>query len=406
MLEESKKAEEKLLQISSKKAERLRSIKPSGIRRLFALTEHMPDLISLGIGEPDFTPPDHVLEAAKQAMTEGKTHYTPSNGIPELREALAKKFTRNYGLFYNPETEILVTAGATEAVFLALLAFLNPGDEVLIPDPGFLCYKPAVMIAGGVPISIPMFEDDGFKPNVETVTSLLTKKSRVIIINSPNNPTGSVLSHNELAELGRLAVENDLIVISDEVYERILYDSVKHYCLATFTDMHERTVVVNSFSKTYAMTGFRVGYAVAPENLISAMLLIQQFIIACIDGPAQYAATAALEGPQDFVVKMVSKFNKRRRLVYERLGEIQGFNCGLPRGAFYAFPNIKAFKTSSAEFSEFLLKEAKVAVTPGSSFGEYGEGFVRLSFATAYEKIDEALDRIEKALERFDTVVS
>jgi len=406
MLEESKKAEEKLLQTGSKKAERLRNIKPSGIRRLFALTEHMPDLISLGIGEPDFTPPEHVLDAAKRAMIEGKTHYTPSNGIPELREALAKKFSQNYGLFYNPETEILVTVGATEAVFLALLAFINPGDEVLIPDPGFLCYKPAVMIAGGVPISIPMFEDDGFKPNVEAVTSLLTKKSRVIIINSPNNPTGSVLSHNELAELGRLAVENDLIVISDEVYERILYDNVKHYCLATFTDMHERTVVVNSFSKTYAMTGFRVGYAVAPENLISAMLLIQQFIIACIDGPAQYAAIAALEGPQDFVVKMVSKFNKRRRLVYERLSEIQGFSCGLPKGAFYAFPNVKAFKTSSAEFSDFLLKEAKVAVTPGSSFGEYGEGFVRLSFATAYEKIDEALDRIEKALKRYDAVVS
>jgi len=392
--------------MSSKKAERLRNIKPSGIRRLFALTQHMPGLISLGIGEPDFTPPEHVLEAAKQAMTEGKTHYTPSNGIPELREALAKKFTRNYGLFYNPETEILVTVGATEAVFLALLAFIDPGDEVLIPDPGFLCYKPAVLITGGVPVPIPMFEDDGFKPNVETVTSLLTKKSRVIIINSPNNPTGSVLSYNELAELGKLAVENDLIVISDEVYERILYDNVKHYCLATFHAMHERTVVVNSFSKTYAMTGFRVGYAVAPENLISAMLLIQQFIIACVDGPAQYAATAALEGPQDFVVEMVSKFDKRRRLVYERFSEIQRFSCVLPKGAFYAFPNIEAFKTSSADFSEFLLKEAKVAVTPGSSFGEYGEGFVRLSFATAYEKIDEALDRIEKALKRYDAVVS
>jgi aminotransferase len=406
MLGELKKVEERLLQLNIKKAERLRNIRPSGIRRLFTLTQHMPDLISLGIGEPDFTPPEHVLEAAKQAITEGKTHYTPSNGIPELREALAKKFTREYGLFYNPEDEILVTVGATEAVFIALLALINPGDEVLIPDPGFLCYKPAVLIAGGVPVSIPMLEDDGFKPDVETVTSLITKKSRVIIINSPNNPTGSILSYNELAELGKLAVENDLIVISDEVYEKILYDNVKHHCLATFPDMHERTIVVNSFSKTYAMTGFRVGYAVAAENLISAMLLVQQFTIACVDGPAQYAATAALEGSQEFVAEMVSKFDKRRRLVYERLSEIQGFSCALPKGAFYAFPNIKAFKTSSADFSEFLLKEAKVVVTPGSSFGEDGEGFVRLSFATAYEEIAEALDRVEKALESYDAVVS
>lgn len=401
MLGELKKVEEKLLQMRSKKAERLKNIKPSGIRRLFALTQHMPGLISLGIGEPDFTPPEHVLEAARQAMAEGKTHYTPLNGIPELREALAKKFTREYGLFYNPENEILVTVGATEAVYLALSAFINPGDEVLIPDPGFVCYKPAVLIVGGVPVSMPMLEDDGFKPDIETVTSLITKKSRVIIINSPNNPTGSVLTYDEMAELGKLAVENDLIVISDEVYEKILYDNTNHYCLATFPDMRERTIVVNSFSKTYAMTGFRVGYALAPEDLISTMLLVQQSTVACVDGLAQYAATAALEGPQDFVSEMVSKFDKRRRLVHKRLGKIEGFTCSLPKGAFYAFPNIKTFKTVSADFSEFLLEEAKVVVTPGSSFGKHGEGFLRLSFATAYEKIDEALDRMERAVRKF-----
>lgn len=401
MLVYLKKVEEKLLQMRSKKAERLKNIKPSGIRRLFALTQHTPDLINLGIGEPDFTPPEHVLEAAKQAMDEGKTHYTPSNGIPELREALAKKFTREYGLFYNPENEILVTVGATEAVFLALLAFINPGDEVLIPDPGFLCYKPAVLIAGGIPVSMPMLEDDGFKPNVEAVTSLITKKSRVIILNSPNNPTGSVLTYDELAELAKLAVENDLIVVSDEVYEKIIYDNAKHYCLATFPDMRDRTIVVNSFSKTYAMTGFRVGYALGPEDLISTMLLAQQFMVACVDGPAQYAAAAALDGPQEFVSEMVSKFDKRRRLVYKRLNEIEGVRCSLPKGAFYAFPNIQAFKTSSADFSKFLLNEAKVIVTPGSSFGKYGEGFLRLSFATSYEQIDEALDRIERTASKF-----
>lgn len=384
----------------SKKAERLKDIKPSSIRRLFALTQHKPGLISLGIGEPDFTPPRHVLEAAKQAMTEGKTHYTISNGISGLREALSKKFTREYGLFYNPENEILVTVGATEAVSLALLAFINPGDEVLIPDPGFVCYVPAVLIAGGVPVLMPLLENNGFKPDIEAVTSLITKRSRVIIINSPHNPTGSVLTYDELAKLAKLAVENDLILVSDEVYEKITYDNVKHYCLATFHGMRERTIVVNSFSKTYAMTGFRVGCALGPEDLISAMLLVHQFTVACVGGPAQYAATAALEGPQDFVANMISEFDKRRRLIYQRLSEIEGFNCSLPEGAFYAFPNIKAFKATSAEFSEFLLKEAKVAVTPGSSFGKHGEGFLRLSYATSYEKISEALDRIEKAVRK------
>ncbi len=386
------------MQMRSKKAERLNNIKPSGIRRLFTLTQKTPNLISLGLGEPDFTPPEHVLEAAKQAMAEGKTHYTPSSGIPSLREALAKKYTREYGLSYDPEDEILVTVGATEAVFLALLAFINPGDEVLLPDPGFVCYKPAVFIAGGIPVSIPMLENDGFKPDIEAVTSLITKRSRVIIINSPNNPTGSVLKYDELAKLAKLAVENDLIVVSDEVYEKIIYDDIKHHCLATFPQMGERTVVVNSFSKTYAMTGFRVGYALGPADLISAMLLAQQFAVACVDGPAQYAATAALEGSQKFVSDMVSRFDKRRRLVYRRLGEIEGFTCSLPKGAFYAFPNIEAFKSSSDVFSDLLLRKAKVVVTPGSSFGEYGEGFLRLSYATSYEKIDEALDRLEKTV--------
>jgi aminotransferase len=389
------------LQMRSKKAERLANVHPSGIRRFLTAAIRTPDLISLGIGEPDLIPPAHVLEAAKQAITEGRTHYTPSNGIPELREAFAKKFTRDYNLFYDPEDEILVTVGATEAVFIALLAFVNPGDEVLIPDPGFLCYKPAVLIAGGIPVSLPMRADDGFKPDMKAVTSLVTEKSRVIITNSPNNPTGAVLTYDEAAELAKLAVENDLIMISDEVYERIIYDGSKHFCLATFPEMRDRTVVVNSFSKTYAMTGFRVGCALGPKDLISAMSLIQQFIVACVDGPAQYAATAALEGPQDFVTTMVSEFDKRRRLVHKRLNEMEGFSSSLPKGAFYAFPSIEAFKTPSSDFSETILKESKVIVTPGSLFGTHGEGFLRLSFATAYEKIDEALDRIEKTARSF-----
>lgn len=380
----------------SKRARRLDDIQPSGIRRLFAATQLMPAVISLGIGEPDLEPPKHALKAAEQAMVRGKTHYAPSNGIPELREALAEKYSREYGLTYSPETEILVTVGATEAVALALLAFISPGDEVLLPDPGFVCYKPAVMIAGGTPVSMPMRDSDGFKPDVEAVRSLITEKSRVIIINSPNNPAGAVLAHDEAARLARLAVENDLIVISDEVYEKIVYDGTQHHCLATFPDMRERTVVVNSFSKTYAMTGFRVGFALGSEDLISAMLLIHQFTVACVDGVAQHAAVAALKGPQGFVTRMVAEFDRRRKLVHKRLGEIEGFDCALPKGAFYAFPSIKAFETTSADLSEVLFNKAKVVVTPGSSFGEHGEGFIRLSYATSYEKIDEALDRVER----------
>ena len=361
----------------------------------------MPNVISLGIGEPDFIPPPHVLEAVKQAMDDGKTHYAPSDGILELREAIAKKFSHDYGIFYSPEDEILVTVGATEAVSLALQALINPGDEVLIPNPGFVCYEPAVLIAGGTPVSIPILERDCFKPDIENVISLITSKSRVIIINSPNNPTGSVFSYDELAELGKLAVENDLIVISDEVYEKIIYDDAKHYCSSTFPGLRERTIVVNSFSKTYAMTGLRVGYAAGPRDLISAMLLVQQFTVACVDTVAQYAATAALEGPQDFVSTMVSMFDKRRMLVYRRLNEMEGIRCTLPNGAFYAFPNVKEFKRSSGELSELLLKEAKVVVTPGSAFGRYGEGFLRLSYATSYEKIEEGLDRLGRAIERF-----
>lgn len=396
ILRKSKKVEEKYLQTRSKRAERLKDLQGSGIRRLFTSTRNSPDVISLGIGEPDFIPPKYVLEAAKRAIDEGKTKYTPPNGISELREALAGKFQREYRLSYDPESEILVTVGATEAVALALLSFVNPGDEVLIPDPGFVCYAPAVRIAGGVPVSIPLAEDDGFKPDIESVMSLVTRKSRVIMVNSPNNPTGTVLTRGELAELGRLAVENDLIVISDEVYEKITYDNTKHFSIATFPGVRERAIVVNSFSKTYAMTGFRVGFSLGPEELISAMLLVQQFIVASVDGPAQHAAVAALEGSQDFVSEMVSEFDKRRRLIHKRLGEIEKISCSLPKGAFYAFPNIGNFKMTSADFSELIFREAKVIVTPGSAFGKYGEGFLRLSYATSYSRINEAMDRLEK----------
>lgn len=383
-----------------KAAERLKGIKPSGIRRFFAAAQELPGVINLSVGEPDFTPPAHALEEGWKAALAGKTHYAPTNGIPELREALAEKAYEEYGLKYDSNSEILVTVGGIEAISLALLALVNPGDEVLIPNPGFVCYEPSVRLAGGVPVSVPLLERSGFRPSIDDVTSLITEKSRVMILNYPNNPTGTVLSYDELASLAKIAVERDLIVISDEVYEKIIYDGEKHYCLATFPGMWERTLVVNSFSKTYAMTGLRVGYVYGPKELIAPLWLCHQYFVACVDTFAQYTALAALKGPQDFVKEMVTEFDRRRRFVFKRLNEIEGFSCTLPKGAFYMFPSIKAFGMSSEEFAQFLLKEAHVATVPGSAFGSYGEGYIRISYAAAYEQLEEAFNRIEKAVGR------
>jgi len=368
---------------------------------MFSLAQEIPNAISLGIGEPDFVPPRHVLEAAKRALDEGKTHYPPTMGVQELREALAEKAKRDYGLSYDPNSEVLVTVGGIQAIFLALFALINPGEEVLISDPSFVCYAPSALMAGGVPSFVPVLEKDDFKPDRELVISRITKKSRAMVINSPNNPTGTVLSFDDLASLAKLAVERDMLVISDEVYEKITYDGVRHFCLATFPGMRERTLVVGSFSKTYAMTGFRVGYVYGPKELIAPMMLAHQFTVACVDGPAQYAALEALRGPQDSVSEMVSEFDRRRRLLHSRLNEIEGFRCGLPKGAFYIFANIKDFGVSSEKFAEHLLRHGQVVTVPGSAFGERGEGYLRFSYATAYDKIEEALNRIEKVAEAF-----
>jgi aminotransferase len=381
-----------------KPAERLKCVKPSGIRRFFAMAKEVPDSINLSVGEPDFCPPLDVLEAGCEAAKEGKTHYEPTNGIPELREALAQKASRDYGLSYDPDSEILVTVGGTEAIFLALFGLINPSDEVLIPDPGFVLYEPGVQLTGGVPISVPLLEKRDFRLSIDDVTSLITDKSRVIILNYPNNPTGGVIFYDEVATLAKIAVERDLIVISDEVYEKIIYDEAKHYCIAAFPGMRERTLVVNSFSKTYAMTGLRVGYVYGPKELISILWLVHQYTVACVNSLSQYTALSALKVPQGFVKDMVNEFDRRRHLVYERLNAMKGFHCALPKGAFYVFPNIKGSGMSSEAFSEFLVKKAHVITVPGSAFGSHGEGYIRISYAASYEQLEEALDRIEKAV--------
>jgi aminotransferase len=381
-----------------KTAERLKNIKPSGIRRFFGLAQEMPDVINLSVGEPDFSPPKHALSAGWRAAKEGKTHYAPTNGVPELRQLVANKAVRDYGLSYDPDSEILITVGGTEAIFSALLGLVNPGEEVLIPDPGFVVYRPSVLLAGGIPVSIPLLEENGFKPSIGDVMSHITGRSRVIVLNYPSNPTGAVLSYDEAEALAKVAVERDMIVISDEVYEKITYDGARHCCFATFPGMRERTLIVNSFSKTYAMTGLRVGFVYGPKELISALWLVHQYTVACVSVLAQHVAVAALNGPQEFVKDMVQEFDRRRHLVYERLNEIRGFKCNLPEGAFYVFPNIKDFGMPAGKFTEFLVRKARVGTVSGSAFGSYGEGYVRVSYAAAYEQLEEALNRIEEAV--------
>jgi aminotransferase len=381
-------------------AKRLKAIKASVIRRFFALARDMPNCINLSVGEPDFSPPEHILKAGFQAAAEGNTHYSPTNGIPELREALSQKVYKDCGLRYDPDSEILVTVGGTEAFLATLLAWLNPGEEVLVPNPGFVVYEPSALLAEGKPVHVPLLETNNFWPSPRDVTSLITEKSRVIVLNYPNNPTGVVLPYDQIAVLAKIAVERDLIVISDEVYEKIVYDGSRHYCLAAFPGMRERTLVVNSFSKTYAMTGLRVGYVCGPSELMSSIQLVHQYMVACVDTLCQHIALAALNGPQDFVRDMLREFDRRRHLVFKRLNEIDGFRCSLPKGAFYAFPNIEAFGMPSEKFAEYLAKEAEVLTVPGSAFGSGGENHVRLSYAASYQKLEEALNRMEKAVRK------
>lgn len=381
-------------------ANRLKQIKAPEIRRFFGLGSIRPNCINLGVGEPDICPPERILRAGFEAVWKGNTHYSPTNGIPELREALSKKMYRDYSLSYDPDSEILVTVGGTEGILATLLAWVNPGEEVIIPNPGFLAYEPSVLLAEGKPVYMPLLEANNFLPSRSDVTSLITNRSRVIVLNYPNNPTGAILPYDEIVTLAKIAVERDLLVISDQVYEKIVYDGNKHYCLAQFPGMRERTLIVNSFSKTYAMTGLRVGYVCGPRELVSPIWLIHQYAVACVDTLCQYMALAALNGSQDFVTDMVREFDRRRHLVFDRLNKIRGFRCSLPKGAFYAFPNIEAFGMPSREFAEYFVKDVEVLTVPGSAFGSAGENHIRISYATSYQALEEGLERIEKSVRK------
>ncbi len=381
-------------------SERGEELPVSTIGELIKIAEEGKGIISLGPGEPDFDSPRHIVNFACKRLREGYTHYSPPGGRSELKEAIVKKLKKDNKIDVSPD-QVIVTTGSTEAILLALMCSIDPGEGVLIPDPGFLAYKPAVEILNGMPICVPHCERDGFQFKVDEAEKIIIpEKTNVMIINSPSNPTGVVFKKKTLEGIADFVNEYDLLVISDEAYEKLVYDGEKHISFASLNGMEKRTLTLHSFSKTYAMPGFRVGYAAGPENIIKAMKKIHIYSTVCAPTVSQEAALKALRGPQTPVKKMVEEYNRRRELIVKRLNEIPGFSCVEPKGAFYTFPNIKEFGMKSLMFSKWLLRKAKVAVVPGTEFGRCGEGYIRCSYATSYKKIENAMDRVESILKK------
>jgi aminotransferase len=372
-------------------SDRVRDLKPSAIRKYFAIPA---DAISLGIGEPDFTTPKAALNEAIRSLVAGETHYTANSGIVELREAISEYIDKLYGVKYDPDNEIIVTVGASEALFLAISTVLNPGDEMIVVTPCFVSYQAGIQLVGGKPVEVSCKLEDNFDLNVADVKAAITDKTRGILIGFPSNPTGAVASRESLQKLCDLAVKHDLAVISDEIYGRLIYDT-NHVCFATLKGALDRCMIVNGFSKSHAMTGFRVGYLCGPEHIMKQCYKIHQYLIMSAPTTAQRAGVVALRDCEADVENMRKEYNSRRRLLVETLNSF-GLTTFEPKGAFYVFPQITSTGLTSEQFADRLLAEEKVALVPGSGFGKGGEGFVRISYATAYEKIEKALERIEK----------
>ncbi|MBN1262096.1 MAG: pyridoxal phosphate-dependent aminotransferase [Anaerolineae bacterium] len=379
-------------------SQRVRAISPSAIRRFFDIAATMEDVISLGIGEPDFDTPEPIIRAGVAALEQGATHYTSNSGLMELRRAIAQHMDSRYEQTYNPASEILVTVGVSEALYLAMAALLDPGDEIIIPEPCFVSYEPAVQLVGATPVKVPCYAEDGFQVTAEAIEAAVTTHTKALFIASPNNPTGTVLSRERLNEIAAVAKRHNLVVISDEIYDRLVY-GVEHTCFASLPGMYQRTVVLQGFSKAYAMTGWRIGYIVGPAELVGEMRKIHQYLIMSAPTASQWAALKALEIGEPFVAAMCAEYDRRRRLIVSGLNEL-GLACSEPQGAFYAFPCICNTGLDDNEFAEGLLQEERVAVVPGRAFGESGVGFVRMSYAAAYEKIEIALERIGHFVER------
>ena len=380
-------------------SDRANQLSPSGIRKFFDLLANMDGVISLGVGEPDYATPWHISEAAVKSLEKGYTMYTSNSGMPELREETAKHLKEKYNIEYDPYGEILMTVGVSEALDLAMRAIINPGDEVIMPDPHYVAYDSCVILAGGRPVMVPTNQKNNFEVEAKDIEARITKKTRAILIGYPANPTGAVMEKQKLLDIAGVARRHHLTVISDEIYARLTY-GVEHTCFASLPGVRENTILLGGFSKAYAMTGWRIGYAVAPKEIIAAMTKIHQYTIMSAPTPAQVAAIEALKTGEPDVVEMVEDYNRRRKVIVKGLNDI-GLPCFEPKGAFYAFPSIKVTGMNSEEFSERLLTEEKVAVVPGSAFGECGEGYVRCCYATSLAEIEEALTRMGRFVKKY-----
>ncbi len=379
-------------------SERVRAVPPSGIRKFFDVIATMPDVISLGVGEPDFNTPPQVVEEGVRSLRSGRTHYTSNYGTLELRRALSTHLDRMYGMSYDPESEICITVGASEALAAAMAAIIDPGDEVLLHEPSYVAYLPAILFNGGVPAFVATNAANGFALDPAELEAAITPRTKVIFLGYPCNPTGAVLDEATLRAVADIAARHDLLVVSDEIYDRLVYGGHRHVPIATLPGMRDRTITIGGFSKAYAMTGWRVGYVTAPRDILEGILKVHQYEIMSAPTTAQDAALVALKSAEPDVERMVHEYDRRRQMFVGGLNQI-GLTAGDPKGAFYAFPSIKSTGLTSEEFSERLLYEHKVAVIPGSAFGPSGEGHVRATLATSYEDLEEALARIRRFVE-------
>lgn len=379
-------------------SERVKNIPPSGIRKFFDLVLEMDGVISLGVGEPDFVTPWHIREACIYSLEKGFTSYTSNYGLLELRELISQCYRKDYNIDYNPRNEILVTTGVSEAADLAFRAITNPGDEVIIPEPCYVSYKPSVSLAGGKPVVVPTYEEDEFRVTADQIKKSITPKTKALVLSYPNNPTGAVMRKKDLEEIADVVNENDIMVISDEVYGKLTYDGA-HACFSSLSGMKERSIILNGLSKSHAMTGLRIGFAAGSEEVLEAMTKIHQYTMLCAPITAQMGAVEALKNGDGEMQKMVREYDRRRRLIVGGLNKL-GLDCFEPKGAFYAFPSIKSTGMTSEEFAGRLLKEQKVAVVPGDVFGESGAGYLRCSYATSREELVEALARMEAFIEK------
>lgn len=380
-------------------SQRVAQAPPSGIRKFFDIVATMKDVISLGIGEPDFVTPDPILRAGIASLEQGQTGYTSNSGTIELRRALSQHLNRLYNVQYDPDLEILITVGVSEALYLAMTAVLDPGDEVIIPEPCFVAYAPEVSFAGGVPVTVPTYVEHQFQVTAEDIEARVTDRTKAILLGYPNNPTGAVMSRERMMEITAVAETHDLLILSDEIYDQLVY-GVPHTCVPSLPGMKDRTILLGGFSKDYAMTGWRIGYACANPDLLAAMRKVHQYTIMSAPTTGQAAALVALEQGDAHVQAMRAEYDRRRRLIVDGFNTL-GLDCFEPKGAFYAFPSVARSGMSSDEFANRLLTEEEVAVIPGEAFGESGNGYVRAAYAQSYEKIEEALNRIERFMRRY-----